>query len=54
MGAPVRNATTLLEIAGAVLLITAGYVAFGLAAALGLAGGACFGLSWALTRGGSA
>jgi drug/metabolite transporter (DMT)-like permease len=50
----VRYVTTLLEVGGAVLLIGAGYVAFGTAAALALAGGACFGLSWALTRGGSA
>lgn len=49
-----RNVTTLLEVGGAVLLIGAGYLAFGLAAGLALAGGACFGLSWALTRGGHA
>lgn len=49
-----RYVTTLLEIGGAVLLIGAGYVALGLAGALALAGGACFGLSWSLTRGGSA
>lgn len=49
-----RYVTTLLEVAGAVLLAAAAYVAFGLAALLAVSGGACIGLSWALTRGGSA
>lgn len=43
--------TTALELAGAALLTTAGYLAFGLAGALGAAGGFCLALSYALTRG---
>lgn len=46
--------TTALDLAGAVLLTTAGYLALGAAAALAIAGGFCLGLSYAMTRRGSA
>ncbi len=46
-----RYLTTGLEVAGAVALVAAGWLAFGLAAGLAVLGGACFGLSYALTRG---
>jgi len=47
----VRYITTALEVSAAVLLTAAAAIAFGLAAALAVAGGVCLGLSYALTRG---
>lgn len=46
-----RYLTTGLEVAGALSLSAAGWLAFGLAGLLAVAGGLCFGLSYALTRG---
>lgn len=49
-----RVFTTVLEVCGAAFLAAAAVVAFGLAGALAAAGAACVGLSYVLSRGGSA
>lgn len=46
-----RALTTALELAGVALLTVAALVAFGVAAALAVAGGACLAASYAITRG---
>lgn len=49
---PVRAiVTTSLEVVGAALLTTAGWLAFGLAGACAVVGGVCIALSFAITRG---
>lgn len=42
--------TTLLEAAGMALVVAAAFVAFGLAAALAVAGACCLVTSWALVK----
>jgi hypothetical protein len=50
----VRVFTTVLEVCGVAFLAAAAVVAFGLAGALAAGGGVCVGLSYVLSRGGSA
>lgn len=46
-----RALTTALELTGVALLTVAAFVAFGVAAGLAVAGGACLTASYAITRG---
>jgi len=47
----VRALTTALELCGVALLTGAAFVAFGIAAGLAVAGGACIAASFAISRG---